>query len=65
MTERLSFTEEKPKTLAQQIEGDDLSLDEKLDLIDRAMEEANANNRLDGIVVPVDPMDMLQCESCQ
>lgn len=29
------------------------------------MEDENENENIDGYTVPVDPMELLQCDSCQ
>ncbi len=43
-----------------------MSLEEKLEAIDKAMELAMAKQRIDsGVEVPIDPAELLSCSSCQ
>lgn len=55
---------------ASQIISDDMTLEEKLSAIDRAMqsvqEQSKENAKLQGReFVPVDPADLTMCEGCQ
>lgn len=55
---------------ANEIIDDEMTLEEKLEAIDRLMNDEEAKEKyrkIKGLApgVPVDPMDMLQCEGCQ
>lgn len=51
-------------TLAEQLK-ETTDLDEKLRLIEEAMEKAKVESKKNNVVAPVDPMDNLLCQSCQ
>lgn len=56
-------------TLSEQLKTEDLTLEEKLALIDKVMNDpeyqAQVNRQLGRpIDTPVDPSDALQCEGC-
>lgn len=56
-------------TLAEQLKTEDLTLEDKLALIDKVMNDpeyqAQVNKQLGRPVgTPVDPQDALQCEGC-
>ena len=64
------IVETSKKELANSLRGDELSLDEKLALIDKVMNDpeyqAQVNKQLGRPMgTPVDPQDALNCESCQ
>lgn len=44
---------------------DTTNLDEKLRLIDEMMKAVTPQKTSNGVVVPVDPMENLLCQSCQ
>ena len=55
---------------ANEIINDEMSLEEKLAAIDAAMNDKDKQKEFNirngrPVDAPVDPMDMLQCESCQ
>ena len=55
---------------ASQIINDDMTLEEKLEAIDRAMaaaqEQANEEAESRGVIAaPLDPADLTMCEGCQ
>jgi hypothetical protein len=55
---------------ASQIISDDMTLEEKLAAIDKAMQNAQemANEEAaskGSVAAPIDPQDFLMCESCQ
>jgi hypothetical protein len=55
---------------ANNIVNDEMTLEEKLQAISDAMEQAQTSaneqaSRLGGIAAPIDPQDFLMCEGCQ
>ena len=51
---------------ANTIINDSMTLDEKLEAIDRAMQEAITKVKsIERYDVPIDPADLLTCEGCQ
>lgn len=59
-----------PTTKQKQIINDDMTLEEKLSAIERAIEiaQAEADQKAEstgGIAAPIDPSDLTMCEGCQ
>lgn len=55
---------------ASQIISDDMTLEEKLEAIERAMMNAQEQaqeeaGKRGGVAAPIDPQDFLMCEGCQ
>lgn len=63
----LQETQEKTIQQANSIlDKPDMTLEEKLEAINKAMQENAAEfNRANPTAAPIDPMDALHCEGCQ
>lgn len=63
----LQDTQEKTLSQANSIlDRDGMTLEEKLEAINKAMQENAAEfNRANPTAAPIDPMDALHCEGCQ
>jgi len=50
---------------ANTILSEDMTLEQKLEAIDKAMAEFEAKHKTSNPDTPFDPQDLLQCEGCQ
>lgn len=71
MIEQFATSTETPakKNLAEQLQREDMTLQEKLDLIDQCMKDREAEARdfaenTGSVYVPPDPADAFVCEGC-